>query len=302
MNRLLIDLSWNSSRLEGNTYSRLETERLLDIGEYAEGKDAEDAQMILNHKGAIELLSDPSADIRFNRYTICNLHALLSDNLLSDPQACGRLRSRGVGITGTVYHPLEVPQMIEEHFDMILDKATAIKDPFEQAFFVMVQIPYLQPFEDVNKRVSRLAANISLIQMNLCPLSFVDVPLNDYIGAVLGVYELNSVAYLRDVFIWAYERSCDRYSAVRQSLGAPDLFRMRHQILFKDIVRDVVCGGMTKKKAVAFIKSGVAHITDKNDRNRLIEIIETELSSLHEGSILRYRLRLSEYNAWKMFW
>jgi fido (protein-threonine AMPylation protein) len=176
MDRLLIDLSWNSSRLEGNTYSLLETQRLLELGESAEGKKTDEAQMILNHKSAIELLVDQVDEIGFNRYTLCNLHAQLADNLLPDPVACGRLRTRAVGITGTVFHPLEVPQAIEEGFEQILDTASAIEDAFEQAFFVMVHIPYLQPFDDVNKRVSRLAANIPLIQRNLSPLSFVDVP------------------------------------------------------------------------------------------------------------------------------
>ncbi|HWM27986.1 MAG TPA: Fic family protein, partial [Woeseiaceae bacterium] len=133
--RLLIDLSWNSSRLEGNTYSLLETERLLELGEAAEGKDALEAQMILNHKAAIELLVDQADEIGFNRYTILNLHALLADNLLADPQAGGRLRRIPVGVGGTVYHPLEVPQLIDEFFQKILDTAAAIADPFEQAFF-----------------------------------------------------------------------------------------------------------------------------------------------------------------------
>ncbi len=115
-NRLLIDLTWNSSRLEGNTYSLLETERLLKISESAEGKDVLEAQMILNHKRAIELLIDQTDQIGFNRNTILNLHALLADNLLADPQAGGRLRSMPVSIEGTVYHPLEVPQLIEEYF------------------------------------------------------------------------------------------------------------------------------------------------------------------------------------------
>ncbi len=93
LDRLLIDLAWNSSRLEGNTYSLLETRRLLELGESAEGKATQDAQMILNHKAAIEMLADQAEEIGFNRYTLCNLHALLSDNLLSDPAACGRLRA-----------------------------------------------------------------------------------------------------------------------------------------------------------------------------------------------------------------
>lgn len=157
-NRLLIDLSWNSSRLEGNTYSLIETARLIELGEATEGKDAREAQMILNHKAAIELLVEQSEEVGFNRYTILGLHALLSDNLLSDPQACGRLRSIAVAISGTVYHPLEIPQLVDECFQQVLDTAASISDPFEQAFFVMVHLPYLQPFEDVNKRVSQPAA------------------------------------------------------------------------------------------------------------------------------------------------
>ena len=122
-----------------------------------------------------------------------------------------------MGIGGTPYHPLEIPQLIDEFFRKILETATAIEDPFEQAFFAMVQLPYLQPFEDVNKRVSRLAANLPLIRDNLCPLSFIDVPERDYVDGILGVYEPNRTELLRDVFCWAYERSCARYSAVRLS-------------------------------------------------------------------------------------
>ena len=161
LSRLLIDLSWNSSRLEGNTYSLLDTKRLIDLGQQAKGKDQIEAQMILNHKDAIEFLVSEAAEIGFNRYTILNLHGMLANNLLPDPDAPGRLRNIGVGITGSVFHPLEIPQLVEECFDQILATAAAIKDPFEQAFFVMVQIPYLQAFDDVNKRVSRLAPNIS---------------------------------------------------------------------------------------------------------------------------------------------
>jgi hypothetical protein len=301
-NRLLIDLSWNSSRLEGNTYSLLETERLLELGAVAEDKDTREAQMILNHKAAIELLLDDSVDIAFNRYTICNLHALLSDHLLADQGACGRLRSKPVGVTGTLFHPLGVPQMIEECFDVLLEKAEAIADPFEQAFFVMVQLPYLQPFMDVNKRVSRLAANIPLIRGNLCPLSFVDVPDRHYTGGVLGVYELNDVAYLRDVFVWAYQRSSDRYSAVRQTLGEPDPFLLHHRTAIKELVRDVVTGGMSKTEAIAWIRERVVGVTPPDDRKRLVEVVETELMSLHQGSIARYKLRPSEFDAWKATW
>jgi len=301
-NRLLIDLSWNSSRLEGNTYSLLETERLLVLGEAAEGKDAQEAQMILNHKAAIELLVEQAGEVGFNRYTILNLHALLSDNLLGDPQACGRLRAIAVGVGGTVYHPLEVPQLIDECFQQVLDTAAAITDPFEQAFFAMVHLPYLQPFEDVNKRVSRLAANLPLIRQNLCPLSFVDVPERAYIDGILGVYELNRIELLRDVFIWAYERSCARYSAVRQSLGEPDAFRLRHRALVAETVSEVVRGGMDKKTATAFIRRRAVESMLPADQARFIEVVETEVMNLHEGNIARYRVRPSQYQTWRETW
>ena len=301
-NRLLIDLSWNSSRLEGNTYSLLETERLLSAGDAAEGKGALEAQMILNHKAAIEFLMDCTLDMGFNRYTLLNLHALLSDNLLPDPTASGRLRTVAVGIGQAVFLPLEGPQLIAECFAQVLDTAAAIQDPLEQAFFAMVHLPYLQPFEDVNKRVSRLAANIPLIQHNLCPLSFVDVPPAAYISAMLGVYELNRIELLRDVFAWAYKRSCARYSAVRQSLGEPDPFRLRYRALIFDTVAEVVRAAMNKQRAIAFVARQARQHLPPADQHRFVEVTETELMSLHEGNMARYRLRPSEFEAWRQGW
>jgi hypothetical protein len=298
-NRLLIDLSWNSSRLEGNTYSLLETQRLLELGEAAPGKDAREAQMIVNHKNAIELLVEQSPEVGVNRYTILNLHALLSDNLLADPQASGRLRAIPVAIQGTVYRPPEVPQLVEECFQRVLEKASVIANPYEQAFFAMVHLPYLQPFVDVNKRVSRLVANIPLIRENLCPLSFVDVPERDYVEGHLGVYELNRVELLRDVFAWAYERSCTRNVAVRQSLGDPDPFRMRYRALIGEVAADVVRQGVALEAVSAFALDRAQANVAEADRARFVEVVATELEALHEGNIARYRIRPSEFHAWR---
>lgn len=300
--RLLIDLAWNSSRLEGNTYSLLETQRLFEFGENADGKEVQETQMILNHKAAIELLAEQAEDIGFNRYTLCNLHALLAENLLPDPAAGGRIRRHAVGISGSVFHPLEVPSAIEECFDLILAKASAIENPFEQSFFAMVHLPYLQPFEDVNKRVSRLAANIPLIQRNLGPLSFVDVPQEAYTQAVLGIYELQRLDYLRDVFEWAYERSCARYAAVRQSLGQPDLFRLRYREQLGEAVRKVVSGGLDKKEAAVMVREEAERIADPSARRRFADLVEAELTSLHPGNFARYRLRPAEFAAWQKIW
>ena len=115
-----------------------------------------------------------------------------------------------MGIQQSAFHPLEVPQLIEECFDQVLATAQAIRDPYEQALFAMVQLPYLQPFDDVNKlRVSRLAANIPFIKGNLSPLSFsLEVPRSAYTEAVLGVYELNKVDLLKDLFILGLREIC----------------------------------------------------------------------------------------------
>jgi Fic family protein len=301
LQRLLIDLSWNSSRLEGNTYSLLDTQRLLALGQAASDKSATDAQMILNHKEAIEFLVDSAGEIGFNRYTITNLHGLLSNNLLPDPAASGRLRTHAVGIHLSVYTPLAVPQLIEENFDLLLAKADAIQDPFEQAFFAMVHIPYLQPFDDVNKRVSRLATNIPLNKQNLAPLSFVDVPQELYIQGLLGVYELQNVALLKDVFLWAYERSCLRYAALRQSLGEPDKFRLQYRDTIRTLVTTIVTQGMEQQEALKQIE-GYARQVPEADRARFVEVVETELLSLHEGNIARYRIRPSEFASWQAVW
>ena len=299
LNRLLIDLSWNSSRLEGNTYSLLDTTRLIELGEEAEGKQRLEAQMILNHKEAIEFLVDEAGEIDFNRHTILSLHALLADNLLADSRAVGRLRHIAVGIDGSVFHPLETPALIEDCFDQILATAAAISDPFEQAFFVMVQLPYLQPFDDVNKRVSRLAANIPLIKANLVPLSFEDVPRELYTEAILGVYEMKRIELLRDVFIWAYGRSADRYAAVRQSLGEPDPFRLQHRSALREVVGAVIRERMNKKRATAHVAAWTQEHIDQPQRERFQEVAERELLSLHEGNFARYRVRPSEFEAWQ---
>lgn len=297
LGRLLIDLSWASSRLEGNTYTRLDTQNLIELGQAAAGKDRREAQMILNHKAAIELLVEQAEDIGFNAFTFFNLHALLSENLLADPGESGRLRNRIVEVSGTIFHPLGMPQQIDAYFHMILDKAGAIEDPFEQAFFIMAHIPYLQPFVDVNKRVSRLGANIPLIRHNLCPLSFIDVPERAYVEGTLGVYEMTRVELLRDVFVWAYERSCRRYMVIRETIAEPDPVRLRYREALVAIVAEIVRG--QQAPGASAVRSVAASLVPPQDLNRIVDLALEDLANLHEGNVSRYRLRLSEYRAWR---
>ena len=297
VNRLLIDLSWASSRLEGNTYSILETRNLIEAGKVAEGKDHTETTMILNHKRAIEMLIGAAQDIDFNMYTILNLHGLLSDNLLGDPNDSGRLRNKIVEIGGSVYLPLGFPQQVEQYFRMILDKVKDIKDPFEQSFFTMVHFPYLQPFTDVNKRTARLAANIPLIKSRLCPLSFIDVPDRDYIEGMLSVYELTQTSLLQDVFVWAYERSCRRYTNIKDHAAAPDPFRLKYRQLLDSVVGRIVKDQITATtQSIASLTAG--RIPDK-DADRFITMVDGELQNLHEGKLVQYHISLPEFEEWK---
>lgn len=299
LNRLLIDLSWNSSRLEGNTYSLLETERLIEFGAQADTKTAFETQMIINHKAAIEFMVECAADLEFSKYVVLNIHGLLSNNLLANPQARGQLRQIPVGIGRTVYHPLEIPQLIEESFECIIDKAAKIIDPFEQAFFSMVHLPYLQPFEDVNKRVSRLTANIPLIKNNLSPLSFIDVPKNDYISGLLAIYELNKTELMKDVFIWAYERSSTHYKLTRNLLGEPNLFQMKFDQKLKTIVRLVVETNLHRYDMIQAIENWSRDNIESSDREKFIKLVEQELASLHIGNIAIYNIKPIFFDKWK---
>ncbi len=295
--RLLIDLSWNSSRLEGNTYSLLDTKNLIDFGKAAEGKTLFETQMILNHKAAIEFLVEGSAENELNRHTILSLHALLANNLLS-PELIGRLRMIPVGVAKTVYHPIENPHLIEEYFQQILNTANVIRDPFEQAFFIMVHIPYLQAFEDVNKRVSRLALNIPLIKNNLLPLSFFGVSEQAYVDGLVGIYEFNKIELMRDIFVWAYERSAAHFGAIKQSLGEPDPFRLKYHTEMIELISEIIKLKIVKEQIEPFVRGWIDAKLPQEDKEQFVNVVHEELKGLHEGNIARFRVRPSEFEAW----
>lgn len=297
LNRLLIDLSWASSHLEGNTYSRLDTRELIEHGKAARGKAAIETQMILNHKTAIEMLVENIDSAEFNRYTLMNLHSALAENLLPNPADEGRIRQHAVDIGKSVYRPLSTPQQIEEALDALLLKASLIRDPFEQSFFMMVHLPYLQPFADINKRSSRLAANLPLFRANLCPLTFLDVPEQAYSRATLGVYEMTRVELLRDLYVWAYERSTQEYLAIKQDLAEPDPLRLAWRDFIKQTLREVVTH--PELDPLSCIQRAVAERVPAEARPDVQALIVEELRRLHEGVLARYGLRLSEYAAWK---
>ena len=302
--RILTDLSFNSSRLDGNTYSLLEAESLIKNGSVADSKNVHEKLSILNHKNAVTFLLEPSEQIRLNRFVIFNLHAYLSENLLGSPAAEGRLRTRAmrVDIDQSVYVPTSIPTLIEECFEVILEKARHIEDPFEQAIFLLVQLPYLQPFEGDSRPVSRLAANIPLLRKKLRPLSFIDVPEQLYIQALLGVYELADVTLFKDVFLWAYRQSALHNKAILESLPPPESINKRYRDLIQRSVRELV----ESKTPQALAAPAIAWLFGKDvvddERNELTNVIQEELSALHEDTIASYGVSLDDFNQWKSGW
>ena len=298
LERLLVDLSYGSSHLEGNQYSMLDTKELLEHGREASGKTPVDKQMILNHKAAIEFLVEDAAILAFNGRTIVQVHALLSENLVGERANEGRLRTRAVEIGDSVYTPNANPHQIREEFERLLKVADAIDDPFEQSFFIMVHLPYLQPFIDVNKRTSRIAANLPLIKGNLCPLSFVDVLPAAYTEGTLGVYELRRIELLRDVYVWAYERSCEKYRVVVESLGKPDPIRLRYRGALRAVVEEVVQGLIVPDEAF-LAASAHKHSVTTEDAGPFIESLRADFVDLRPELLKRYSLRPSELEAWQ---
>lgn len=290
LERLLVDLSWASSRMEGNTYNILETERLIRFGQEAAGKDRKEAVMILNHKEAIQYVVDNLDEITISRPDLFGIHALLADGLLADPAMAGRVRRMAVGISYSSYRPLTDQFAIEEEFDILVHKAAAIADPFEQSFFLLVHIPYLQAFEDVNKRTSRIAANIPMLKADLAPMSFLTMNDADYIDGLIGIYELNNVALLRDVYIEAYLASAENYRVLRAELESPE----KAALAYRDFVREAVRRSVLEWKSFrpdAIMAMATEAGVPEADREQVVNYIGHEFRGLHEGNVIRYRLR-----------
>lgn len=295
MRRLIVDLSWASSRLEGNTYGLRDTRQLIEEGLEAEGSAKDETTMILNHKSAIQFLIDNRSTIGYDLLTIRELHVHLAQGLLHDDRDIGAVRKNVVHIQGSAYTPLADPITLDTLLRKILNKASAIEDPFEQAFFFMVHMPYLQPFADVNKRVSRLGVNIALIKNGLCPLSFVDVPDRSYIDAMLGVYELQRIDLLRDVFMWGYEHSCVRYLSLRTEETAVEFDRVRLRVPVEQSVRYIVMNNL--KPTTENIRGIVRILVEEADIDITVSYVAEKLRRVDE--FLRiYRLTLADYDAW----
>ncbi|KFX03834.1 hypothetical protein KP22_15345 [Pectobacterium betavasculorum] len=296
--RLLIDLSYNSSRLEGNTYSKLDTQRLIEQGLTADGKVHEETIMIINHKEAIEFLIENAEEITINAFTIRNIHALLSQDLLANPNACGNIRQVEVSIGKSAYLPLNNPHQLEEYFSLLLRKAEQIHDPFEQSFFLFIHLSYLQAFEDVNKRTARLSCNIPFIKHNFCPLSFIDVPQEDYFKSLLYFYETNELLPALELFKWAYTRSCEQYDVVKESIGEIDVYRIQHRAARKVAMGNIIRQNLNESLTNQYLEKYCAE-NDIPSADKFIAMTLSDLAQLHVGSIIGLGITENMFIKWK---
>jgi prophage maintenance system killer protein len=206
--RLAIDLSWKSSQIEGNTYSLLETERLLREKETAAGKTKEEASMLLNHKEALDfIIENPNYLNPISVSKIEDIHSILVKELAVERN----LRKKRVGISGTNYKPLDNEFQIHEALQNTCDVINKKTNVFEKALLALVLISYIQPFMDGNKRTARIVSNAILLSENYCPLSFRTVNSIDYKKAMLLFYEQNNISNFKEIFINQFEFAVKTY-------------------------------------------------------------------------------------------
>jgi Fic family protein len=206
--RLMIELSWKSSQIEGNTYSLLDTEILIKENIEAKGHKTEEAVMILNHKKALDYIFE-NKDY-FKVITISKLEELHTI-LTADMGVLKGLRKSPVGIIGTNYKPLSDQHQIKEAVERLIKQINLSQNPLEKALIAVIMISYIQPFEDGNKRTGRILANAILLANNYCPLSYRSIDEREYKKAVIIFYENNSLNYFKDLFIEQFEFAVNKY-------------------------------------------------------------------------------------------
>lgn len=208
LERLAIDLSWKSSQIEGNTYSLLETERLLKEKETASGKTKEEAIMLLNHKDAFDfIVENPDYLIPLSVPKIEDIHSLLTKELGVDKN----IRKRRVGISGTNYRPLDNEFQISEALSNMCELVNSKENIFEKALLLLVLISYIQPFVDGNKRTARIVSNAMLMNHKYCPISFRTVDAVEYKKAMLLFYEQNNISSFKEIFIDQFRFAVNTY-------------------------------------------------------------------------------------------
>ncbi|MDR3624537.1 MAG: Fic family protein [Chlamydiales bacterium] len=275
----------------------METERLLIQGTSAEGRLDEEKVMILNHKEGIRYLVDNARRLTINTETIYTIHYLLADSLV-EPKYAGKVRDHGVRIGGSTYIPFEDSKRLQIQLERIAQKATLIQDPFEQSLFLLIHISYLQAFSNVNKRTARLLANIPLITQNLVPLSFNDIERDDYMSAMISIYELQDIHPLADLYVYSYLRTCAAYDSTVKSMGFDEV-RIRYREERRAIIRQIILQKLTKTKMNQYILTETKKMIPKNNQQDFQEDILEDLELMDSSRLTGLGITLDQLNAWR---
>ena len=299
--RMIIDFSWTSSKLEGNTYTIGETEELIQKSIRSDNRTPYEALMIENHANAAKYIINYSKDIEITPIEIRGLHAMLSNGLLSDQQGCGAIRTNIIEIGQSAYHPERNPTILQTQLKEICDKAVEIRNPFEQSFFLMLHISYLQPFIDINKRTGRVSANIPLLKNNLCPVSFYGINKKKYIEGILEFYETGETHTISLAFLNSYKASVQRY---RSALSQVQNFEV--DVLSNRILQLLINKTINRKKNLSqprqFIKEQLEkdqHCLSFEVKKEIEQKVIQQLKSLDETKAIGAGIPLWNYIEYK---
>jgi hypothetical protein len=292
-----LDLVWDALRLEGGTFTRPDLPALLARGQPPPPRDPAAFQLLLNLQAAVAFLQDPAREAGVDAASLCNLSALVTENLLADPAEEGRLRTGPMVLAGPAYRPPAEPAAIAGAFRRLVALAARVADPFEQAFLLLAHLPCLQPFPAGNLATALLAAQIPLVGRGLPPFTFPDLPTPTLLAALRAVQEQGQPDPLRDLFLAACARA--RAHGRERAPAVPDPFRLRYRADLRALVRAVVQAGESPTAAERRIQAHAQARLPREDRDGYREAAAGELAALHDGNFARYGLRPAEFAAWK---
>lgn len=292
--KMLLETSWASSVLEGNTYSLIDTEELFEHGNPKNTAHYEETQMLLNHKHAIEYVLTNLTDIEISKFDVLNIHAMLSEGLMKDPTDVGRLRQKTVGIGQSTYCPLDVPYQISEEFDSLLDYANMIEDPFDKSFYLLINIAYLQPFTDVNKRTSRIVSNIPLLKAGLMPMSFFQTSKVGYEKGILHYYETGDFNRLAKEYVKGYVISAERFQEILSN--KPTENEMKVRLKFRKEISKTVKHIVSNMEPIDRIEA--TFISDDKEREIFISYVSKIIKGLNPSNIILYGLSSAELKSY----
>jgi len=269
--RFLIDLTWASSMLEGNTYNYLDTEVLVKYGEAATGHELVETTMILNHKNVIATLLENVGKAQLLPRYAARVHAMLMRDLIA-PEDLGRVRANDERITSSSYRPSADCDQLSADLGLLLWKAEQTTHPFEASFLLLVGLSYLQAFADGNKRMGRIFSNVPLLAQGKPPLSFIGIDRSSYLSGLVAFYEVADVSLLAEAVAKAYEQAASSYAASLATHRVPRSVELRERKRISEEIQVLIMRGIPHDEAETSIRKRFADLS-ADDQGLLVASI-----------------------------